>query len=331
MTARDHGERHARLTLSFVARPGDPVIGALLRSRTPAEVLAAVTGTGSPRHAGLRQLPDVPGLAAALREWRQRLGLLPSPARLAAWQADGLRLICPGDEEWPPQLDDLGDTRPLLLWARGRASLRGACARSVAVVGSRAATAYGQHMSLQIAADLAGHGMTVFSGASSGVDTQAHKGALGAGGLTVAVLAGGLSVRYPRDAATMLATIEAHGVLISECPPVHAPDRTSLLARNRMTAALARGLVVVEAVPRSGTLATARHARDLGRPVMAVPGPVTSVQSAGCHELIREHGAACVTSARDVIGILEPPPISPSPTAPVMSPRSCRGDGIRHY
>ncbi len=307
MTARDAGERHSRLTLSFLARPGDPVIGALLRSRTPAEVLAAVTGMGGARHDSPRQLPDVPSLAAALGEWRQRLALLPSPKHPTAWQADGLRLICPGDEEWPPQLDDLGDTRPLLLWACGRASLRDACTRSVAVVGSRAATAYGQHVSLQIAAGLAGHGMTVVSGGAVGIDTQAHQGALAAGGLTAAVLAGGLSFRYPRDAAMMLGQIETHGVLISECPPNHAPDRSSLLARNRITAALASGLVVVEAVPRSGTLASARHARDLGRPVMAVPGPVTSVQSAGCHELIRDQGAHCVTSAHDILEHVKPP------------------------
>jgi len=303
MTARETGDRHSRLTLSYLTRPGDPVIGALLRSRTPAEVLAVVTGEA--RHAGLRQLPEVPGLAAALREWRQRLALLPSPARLAAWQAGGLRLICPGDEEWPLQLDDLGDTRPSLLWARGHASLRDACAQSVAVVGSRAATAYGQHMSLQIAAGLVGQGMTVVSGGAVGVDARAHQGALAAGGLTAAVLGGGLTFRYPQDTTMLLAAIGSQGVLVSECPPWHAPDRSSLLARNRITAALAGGLVVVEAVPRSGTLATARHARELGRPVMAVPGPVTSAQSAGCHELIRDHGAACVSSDQDVIACLK--------------------------
>ena len=305
MTAPSAGERHARLVLSFLVRPGDPVIGALLRSRTPPEVLAAVTGTCEPRISALRQLPEVQGLAAALRSWRQRQGLVPSAARLAAWQADGLRLICPGDEEWPPQLDDLGDTRPLLLWVRGNTSLRDACARSVAVVGSRAATADGQHMSLQISAGLAGQGMTVVSGGAAGIDSKAHTGALAAGGLTVAVLGGGLSFRYPRHATMMLAAIESHGAVISERPPVDAPDRASLLARNRVTAALAGGLVVVEAALRSGTLATARHARDLGRPVMAVPGPVTSVHSAGCHELIRVHGVACVGSEQDVIACLE--------------------------
>ncbi len=103
----------------------------------------------------------------------------------------------------------------------------------------------------------------------------------------------------------ILAAIEARGVLISECPPWHAPDRVSLLARSRITAALARGLVVIEAALRSATLATARNARDLGRPVMAVPGPVTSVQSAGCRELIRHHGAACVSSEHDVIACIE--------------------------
>lgn len=164
MSAGDPAERQARVTLSFLADPGDVVLGATLRTQTAARTLASVTGANYSGSAHLADTPDGQALAVALRTWRRRLGLVPSPARLAAWQDSGLRTTCPGDPDWPVQLDDLGDARPLLLWTRGSAGLRYACLRSVAVVGARAATAYGQHVGLQLSADLAGRGMTVISG-----------------------------------------------------------------------------------------------------------------------------------------------------------------------
>ena len=117
----------------------------------------------------------------------------------------------------------------------------------------------------------------------------------------MAVLAGGLEFGYPRGHAELFLAVAAHGVLVSECPPGRGPTRPGFLVRNRIIAALSRGTVVVEAALRSGALNSARHARGLCRPVMAVPGPVTSEQSAGCHELIRDYGAMCVTCAGDVL------------------------------
>jgi DNA processing protein len=140
----------------------------------------------------------------------------------------------------------------------------------------------------------------VVSGGAFGIDASAHRGALAASGITVAVLAGGLEFGYPRGHGELFAAVAAHGVLISECPPDRGPTRPGFLIRNRIIAALSRGTVVVEAALRSGALNSARHARELCRPVMAVPGPVTSEQSAGCHELIRDYGAMCVTCASDV-------------------------------
>lgn len=153
-------------------------------------------------------------------------------------------------------------------------------------------------------------------GGAFGIDASAHRGALAADGLTVAVLAGGLSYGYPRGNTGLFAAIAAQGVLVSECPPEQAPTRPGFLIRNRIIAALGAGTVVVEAALRSGALNTARHARELCRPLMAVPGPVTSEQSAGCHELIREYGAMCVTGARDVLEHL-----SPSAAGPGHGPR----------
>jgi DNA processing protein len=295
------GERRARVALSFLAQPGDPVLGAALRSVPAADLLSAVTGADEQGDLALTGLALDARLARAIGRWRDRLGEVPSVARLAAWQQSGLRLVMPGDAEWPTQLDDLGDARPLLLWVRGAADLRFACLDSVSMVGARAASGYGNHVALEIAASLAEHGVTIVSGGAFGIDASSHRGALACDGSTVAVLAGGLEFGYPRGHAELFLAIAAHGVLVSECPPGRGPTRPGFLVRNRIIAALSRGTVVVEAALRSGALNTARHARELCRPVMAVPGPVTSEQSAGCHELIRDYGAMCVTCANDVL------------------------------
>ena len=173
-------------------------------------------------------------------------------------------------------------------------------------MGARAATGYGNHVALEMGAGLAEHGLAIVSGGAFGIDASAHRGALAADGLTVAVVAGGLNYAYPQGHAGLFRAAAAQGALVSECPPDQRPTRPGFLIRNRIIAALSRGTVVVEAALRSGALNTARHARELCRPVMAVPGPVTSEQSAGCHELIREYGAMCVTCARDVIEHVEP-------------------------
>jgi DNA processing protein len=193
------------------------------------------------------------------------------------------------------------------LGLRGTAGLRLACLNSVSIVGSRAATGYGSHVAIEMAASLAESGTATVSGGAYGIDASAHRGALAGAGVTVAVLAGGLNFGYPRGHGQLFDAIAAQGLLVSECPPDSGPTRPGFLVRNRIIAALSRGTVVVEAALRSGALNTARHARELCRPVMAVPGPVTSEQSAGCHELIRDYGAMCVTGAADVIEHVGPP------------------------
>ncbi len=157
-------ERRARVALSFVASPGDPVLGAALRAMPASDLLAVITGAGSDGTAALAAMPPEPELAKAMGRWRDRLGEVPSLARLAAWQQSGLRLVMPGDAEWPAQLDDLGDARPVLLWLRGGSDLRLACVHSVSMVGSRAATGYGNHVAIEMAASLAERGVAVVSG-----------------------------------------------------------------------------------------------------------------------------------------------------------------------
>ncbi len=164
MSGPEDSERRARVALSFLAQPGDLVLGAALQTTSAEDLLRAVTGTEHDGELALTGLPLDPRLARAVSRWRDRLGEVPSTARLAAWQQSGLRLVMPGDTDWPTQLDDLGDARPLLLWVRGTADLRFACLNSVSIVGARAASGYGNHVALEMAASLAEQGVTVVSG-----------------------------------------------------------------------------------------------------------------------------------------------------------------------
>ncbi|MEV6121554.1 DNA-processing protein DprA [Streptomyces sp. NPDC052077] len=203
------------------------------------------------------------------------------------------------EAEWPRQLDDLGDTRPLGLWVRGRPGLRLWALRSVAVVGARACTEYGAHMAATLAAGLAERGWVVVSGGAYGVDGAAHRGALGAGGATAAVLACGVDRPYPPGHTALLTRIADQGLVLGELPPGDHPTPSRFVLRNRVIAALTRGTVVVEAAHRSGSLVTARAAARLGRHVMGVPGPATSGLSAGVHELLRGE-AVLVTDADEI-------------------------------
>jgi DNA processing protein len=301
-------EKLARAALAYLAEPGDPALGALLGICEPAEVLAAIKadmlpGTGP----GCGDTPaSRAALERALGRWRVRLPSLPDAESIAGACRDGIRLVCPGDAEWPAALDELDWARPYALWVRGNADLRFACSRSVAMVGSRAATGYGGHVAGEIAADLGERGWAIISGGAYGIDAAAHRGALASEAITVAVLACGVDYPYPAGHADLFMAIAAQGLVISEWPLGRHPARMRFLVRNRVIAALACGTVIVEAGERSGALNTARHAADLGKPLMAVPGPVTSAQSAGCHRIIREWGATCVTGAADIIEMVSP-------------------------
>lgn len=224
-------------------------------------------------------------------------------------QAGG-RLVTQDDDEWPAwqmlgigTLDTATDAEgpPLALWVWGSRRLDHLAERAVGIVGTRAASGYGEHVTAEIAGDLAIDGWTVVSGAAFGVDAAAHRATVGVGGATVAILACGVDRAYPAAHATLLRRISESGLVISEYPPGTVPARYRFLARNRLIAALSAGTVVVEAGWRSGARNTAAWARRLGRPVMAVPGPVTSAASQGCHRMIREGEARLVGTARDVV------------------------------
>ena len=283
----------ARVILSLLAEPGDADIGALVTTYgAPKAVDIIRTGTHP---------PDVPQRTwtAATARWAPRLGVLDGhDQRERARRADA-RLVIPGDDEWPDAVDDLGVHAPLLLWVRGDATLLSS-AQSVALVGARAATGYGEHVAGEFADALARGGAAVVSGGAYGIDGAAHRAALGAGGVTIAVMAGGVDRPYPAGHAHLLAQIARTGVVASELPLGVAPSRWRFLSRNRVIAAMTDATVVVEAGWRSGSLNTAGHAASLGRPLGAVPGPITSPASMGCHRLMREFDAACVTTPEEV-------------------------------
>lgn len=241
-----------------------------------------------------------PGQISTL--WVERLAQLDVDDVVARSAELGMRILVPGDREWPEVLDDLGAEAPLALWAVGPGNLRDAAlSSSVAIVGSRASTPYGEQMACQIARDFAARGGTVVSGGAYGIDAAAHRGALaGDGGATIAVLAGGLDNLYPRGNARLLETIGERGLLVSEYAPGAAPTRWRFLSRNRLVAALSRSTLLVEASMRSGSMDTVSRAESLGRPVGAVPGPLTSPTSVGPNELIHEGRATLVREARDL-------------------------------
>jgi DNA processing protein len=294
------GDRLARVALNLLVEPGDARTAGLV-ARLGAEQV-------------YRHLLETPEAAGGATDVASRLRDLEPERRLSAAQRAGLRFVCPGDDEWPRRLGDLdraGEVNrrggvPLGLWVRGRGRLDEVVERSVAVVGSRSATTYGAAVAGEMAAHLAGQGVTVISGAAFGIDQAAHRGALAGGAPTLAVLACGADRVYPSAHRDLLAYIVQTGLVVSETPPGGAPTKLRFLSRNRLIAALSLGTVVVEAAVRSGALNTANWAGLLGRVVMGVPGPVTSAPSEGVHELLRTRDAALVTRGSDVLELVSP-------------------------
>ena len=307
---RDH------LALALVPGLGPKLTRAVLdHFGTPAAVLAATAD----------RLEAVPMVGATLaRRFADSFRTVSVEAEWAKIAAHNVRVVLADDDEYPARLTAIPDP-PSLLYLRGE--LTAADANAVAVVGSRACTAYGQRIAERIAAGLAAAGWTVVSGLARGIDGAAHRGALSAGGRTVAVLAGGLSSIYPPEHAELAERVAGQGVLITETPMTVDPQPGMFPARNRIISGLCRAVVVIEANARSGALFTATHAAEQGREVFAVPGNADSPASAGCLDLIRK-GARLVRSADDVLEDLrgiappDPPPAKrrPQPSSPDAGP-----------
>lgn len=323
-------ERFARATWTAIAEPGDGIAGLVVASVGAEAALAALIDDregGLLRHAleeaGARL--DGDELTQAVARWTPRISKADALLALRQGARFGVALVVPGDPDWPAGLADLGDFAPLALWMRGNRERLTALDRGIAIVGARAATGYGEHVTVELAAGLADRGYAIVSGAAYGVDGAAHRAALASGADTVAFLAGGLDRFYPSGHEALLSRIIERGAAISEVPCGVAPTKWRFLQRNRLIAAASRATVVVEAGARSGSLNTAGHAAALGRPLGAVPGPITSAASAGCHRLLREYDAVCVTSAAEIAELAPLPEMEPA----LSTVEEAEADGTR--
>ncbi|MFI6830639.1 DNA-processing protein DprA [Kribbella sp. NPDC050241] len=302
-------ERLVRVGLSRVVEPGDL---AALKAFAGMEVLEI--------------WEFLRGKAPGTERWSTRLAAAQPERDLERAAAAGARFVIPGDDEWPEQVEVLAEagqlTRragvPFGLWVRGPAHLRKTLARSVAMVGARACSSYGEHVAAELAGGLADNGITVVSGGAYGIDAAAHRGVLAGSGVTVAVLASGVDTSYPKSNSAMFSRIVEDGLVVSELPPGCSPTKLRFLARNRLIAAGTLGTVVIEAAVRSGALNSAGWAEQCGRAVLAVPGPITSRMSAGSHLLVRERDAVLVTSVAEIIEAVSPlgTGLAPRPQAP---------------
>lgn len=267
-------ERRARVVWSHLTEPGDAVAGALIRELGAHAALdALLSGATAAELGGLG--PEE--LRSALKRWRPRMNPDDIDAGFAVARAAKAQLVTPDDPHWPRGFDDLGPNAPILLWVRGDASLLSRAEPAAALVGARAASAYGEHVAMEIAADIAGEGIPVVSGAAYGIDGAVHRAALAVSGPTIALLAGGVDRPYPVGHSQLIDRMTRSAVVASEVPCGSAPTKWRFLARNRLIAGIAAATVVVEAGWRSGSLNTAGHAAALGRPLGAVPGPVSRV------------------------------------------------------
>lgn len=317
----------ARAALTRLMEPADLPGMALVRALGPEEALSLIRSRDASHPRVERQVTEVlhgagterwSGLADALGRWRPRLADVAPERDLQTVKRFGGGLLVPEEPGWPVALDDLELAAPLALWFRGQPMAVPGQAQCIAVVGSRDSTSYGANVAAEAASSLAQRGFTVVSGGAYGIDAHAHRGALGAaramqgvpgaagqaadGGPppTIAVMAGGVDRFYPSGNEDLLRAVAGCGLILAEVPPGTNPTRYRFLQRNRLIAALCSVTVVVEARWRSGALNTAHHAEQLSRLVGAVPGSVYSANSAGCHRLLKEGAAVCVTDAADI-------------------------------
>lgn len=318
---------------SGIIEPGDPaprnLIGLLGEANALAWVFSAHPQDPRALAATTDDSPDdqqtgehFPWLKMHQR-WHPRALELDLAEYLRMAQKLGARVLAPGGQEWPEKLSVLEDREPLALWILGDGPIEQLSSPSVALVGARASTSYGNRVAETFAFDLASAGYPIVSGGAYGIDSAAHRGALSAPSGSpngVSVLCGGVGNLYPAGNQRLFDQLKHGGLIVSEVPPNWRPARWRFLERNRVIAALSDVVVVVEAGIRSGAIATANRALEIGRPVGAVPGPITAAASAGCHELIRD-GADLVTNSEDVVRMLQGIPLG-EPSEGDMAPFS---------
>jgi DNA processing protein len=279
---------------------------ALISGVGPRTRQALLRQFGSPRavlNARPSDLRDVEGVGPKLTARIAAAGEeIDAEAEIAICRDSGIAILTEADEAYPRSLREIPDP-PGVLFVRG--TLKPEDGIGIGIVGTRHGSQYGLRQAERLAGSLARSGLTITSGLARGIDGAAHRGALAAGGRTLAVLASGVLSIYPPEHEKLAAEVAAHGALISEQPPRASPLAGCFPQRNRIISGLSLGVIVVEAAERSGALITARHAMEQGREVFAVPGNVDCRTSRGCHRLIRD-GATLVESADDVLEQLGP-------------------------
>lgn len=214
-------------------------------------------------------------------------------------------LVTPESEDWPSRLNELA-APPFALIGIGQREILSRTQSSLGIVGTRNPTQYGTKVAMEFAAALSDRGWTIISGGAFGIDSASHRGALIVEGETIAILGGGVKSIFPSGNDRLFAEIATHGLLLSEVLPAVPAAPHRFLIRNRLIAALSKGTLVVEAAHRSGSLRTARDAAELLRPVMAIPGPINSPSSEGCHRLINERKAELVSSVDEIMELMAP-------------------------
>lgn len=328
--------RLARAALSRIMEPSDLHGLAVIRVLGPWESMRIISRNAQLASAQEEEIAEVlsaesgaawKGIDDCLKRWSPRLPQVAAERDLTTMASIGGGLLIPEDAAWPAGLKDLGLAAPIGLWFRGTSGLP-ALLDCVAVVGSRDSTAYGNAVVADIAHGLVARRKTVLSGGAYGIDAAAHRAALTAKSAesvaTIAVMAGGLDRFYPAGNELLLREISQSGLLLAEVPPGCNPTRYRFLQRNRLIAALSSATVVIEARWRSGALNTAHHAAEMGRHVAAVPGSVYSANSAGCHRLLREGAAVCVSDAAEICELISPSGFLP----PMHIPDRAEHDGL---
>ncbi|GAA0993242.1 DNA-processing protein DprA [Subtercola frigoramans] len=300
-------ERTARVILAVASEPADAVTGRMVRTVGAMETVAQAIGG---------EVPVGPDGDTWQRRLAPRIDEGQVRRVLADTQRHGLRVLIPGDSDWPAGVDALGDGAPLALWAKGDTKLLSSPIWDrLTLTGARASTGYGEHVTMELAHSTVEDGRQVVSGGAYGIDGVAHRAALASGGSTIAVMAGGLDRLYPAGHSELLTRVGEQGLLLSEMPPGAPPTKWRFLQRGRTLATLSGAVIVAEAGYRSGALHTAARAVELHRPVGAVPGPITSAASAGCHRLLRDGLGTVITGYDDVRRLLDERPGSTHRTA----------------
>lgn len=303
-------EHFARLCWNLIVEPGDAFASACIDRLGPRGALETVAEMCDKTRLKLGEveppaaLADIDGdFAAALERWGPRLGDVERVARAVKSSVSlGVRAIMPDNADWPAQLSLLGNHAPLLLWTSGNPAFLKTLL--IGYVGARAATHYGVEVTGQLVHELASEGVGVVSGGAYGIDGAAHSAALHANVPNVVILAGGLDRLYPAGHQKLFENIKRHGVIVSEVPVGTTPTKWRFLMRNRIIASLSKALVIVEAGYRSGALNSAHHALQMGVPVGAVPGPIVSAMSAGCHKLLRSGGVELISRGSDILELI---------------------------